>query len=62
MSNQRVIRGRGRLAEAFARSEKTASRWRRDGILKVETKPTGRPADWYVAVAEIERLKKKLEG
>lgn len=56
------IRGRSRVAHELERSEKTVSRMRARGELKVETKSAGRPADWYVALAEIERLKNKREG
>ncbi|GLK76694.1 hypothetical protein GCM10008171_19480 [Methylopila jiangsuensis] len=57
-----VIRGRGRIAGLLAVSEKTVSRMRARGEIKVETKAAGRPANWYVTRSELERVKKQREG
>ena len=51
-------RGRSQAAHEFDVTEKTVSRWRAAGILKVETKSAGRTSDWYITRAEIERVKK----
>ena len=58
----RVIRGRGRVAQALGCGEKTVSRMRARGELKVETNAAGRPAMWIVSRDEIERVKKARGG